>query len=761
MFLTSQNLRHQLNEERQNTRRLTLQREVEVKELRTTIDGHVCAITVYLFTSQSNKSSHTRDLHEARTSLVKAETSKTHLEQQVEELSRRLQGDAERLAVYERRFSAVNGTTHHIGTEGASPERQLEAEVADLRASLKVAEVDLAAARNHIQQFKEISQASEEALASLNTTHDQYKSTTEAQLSASWVCTKHVFESAREEWQADKKTLEDTIVDMAAAEKDLAEDRSSRESDARAREERVKVVPALSGRFIHFPLTRPVATRLLRRGIRVRVSAETAQAKLATSESSWSQQRQALDREIADLAARCKALTEQNDVLHKHLDNVSSQAARIRQTAYLRKEKEIVDMQLELGKQENGRLKTQIGYLTRDLEDTRATLSDERERAASSAGTDAQHAELVEKIQKLNLLHSEAHAKRWRELDVRLEALIQELDPLREGARTMQAELDAPKEHIGRLEEENRRWQERNNQSLIKYDRVDPTEFQSLKDEVAALEKMNLGQKEMITKNNQTYWQRMGALAAENTRLKSDLETARKESAVITEERDALRTSTPVASTSEPLAKEVEQLRQEMTALERALQEEKSKQPAQTSIPDTSDMDARLVRKLRRAYAGARPTSRGKGDVERPPEAPETKVSQEQWEAEQSLSRATMRLRRKPRPYARRRRSSERRNVAFACLMRSLVHGYDAAIKIAVEKATNELRNAPSANPEELVKRHAEESRELEKRLVAKYKEELNKAADAASAKTQESQPTPTPGPPQRQKIKKLLSTRQ
>ncbi|KAH9955054.1 hypothetical protein BC827DRAFT_1271980 [Russula dissimulans] len=51
----------------------------------------------------------------------------------------------------------------------------------------------------------------------------------------------------------------------------------------------------------------------------------------------------------------------------------------------------------------------------------------------------------------------------------------------------MQAELDAPKEHIGRLEEENRRWQERNNQSLIKYDRVDPTEFQSLKDEVESL----------------------------------------------------------------------------------------------------------------------------------------------------------------------------------------------------------------------------------------------------------------------------------
>jgi hypothetical protein len=103
-------------------------------------------------------------------------------------------------------------------------------------------------------------------------------------------------------------------------------------------------------------------------------------------------------------SSRCKALTEQNNVLHQHLDNVSSQAARIRQAAdssvatpsegeaadsteaklselravinYLRKEKEIVDMQLELCKQENARLKTQIGHLTRDLEDTRATLSD-------------------------------------------------------------------------------------------------------------------------------------------------------------------------------------------------------------------------------------------------------------------------------------------------------------------------------------------------------------------------------------------------
>lgn len=83
------------------------------------------------------------------------------------------------------------------------------------------------------------------------------------------------------------------------------------------------------------------------------------------------------------------------------MESVSSQAARIRQAAdysltespssddsetkvselrsvvtYLRKEKEIVDLQLELRKQENTRLKTQIEHLSQNLEETRKTLSE-------------------------------------------------------------------------------------------------------------------------------------------------------------------------------------------------------------------------------------------------------------------------------------------------------------------------------------------------------------------------------------------------
>lgn len=49
-------------------------------------------------------------------------------------------------------------------------------------AQLKSAEVDLETARNHVQQFQEISQASEAALQSLSTSYDEYKASTDAQI---------------------------------------------------------------------------------------------------------------------------------------------------------------------------------------------------------------------------------------------------------------------------------------------------------------------------------------------------------------------------------------------------------------------------------------------------------------------------------------------------------------------------------------------------------------------------------------------------
>jgi nucleoprotein TPR len=47
---------------------------------------------------------------------------------------------------------------------------------------LKVTEVDLANAKEHVQQYQEISKANEEALSNLSSTFDEYKASTEAQV---------------------------------------------------------------------------------------------------------------------------------------------------------------------------------------------------------------------------------------------------------------------------------------------------------------------------------------------------------------------------------------------------------------------------------------------------------------------------------------------------------------------------------------------------------------------------------------------------
>jgi nucleoprotein TPR len=101
----------------------------------------------------------------------------------------------------------------------------------------------------------------------------------------------------------------------------------------------------------------------------------------------------------------------------------------------------------------------------------------ERERAVETAASAAQHAELLERINQLNILREsnatlradcESYAKKSRDLEAKLQQVSQELNPAKEQARVAQAELEASKSQLQRQQEENRRWQERNSQLLSK-----------------------------------------------------------------------------------------------------------------------------------------------------------------------------------------------------------------------------------------------------------------------------------------------------
>lgn len=131
------------------------------------------------------------------------------------------------------------------------------------------------------------------------------------------------------------------------------------------------------------------------------LAAETANANLVSSQASWEVQKETISKELRDLVARHDELTAQNTALHKHLESINQQATAIRQTAdqratladapstegedalnelrsvvaYLRREKEIVDLQLDLSRQETVRLRSQIDQLTKSLDETRAQLT--------------------------------------------------------------------------------------------------------------------------------------------------------------------------------------------------------------------------------------------------------------------------------------------------------------------------------------------------------------------------------------------------
>ena len=119
-------------------------------------------------------------------------------------------------------------------------------------------------------------------------------------------------ENERKAWTEDKKLLEDTIADMSSAERSIENAQASRQEEFQQLEERVKsaegrygrevvthaesikVVEELRQQLAHTKLTARDAT----------TAAETAQAKLSTSEISWSQQKKALEREVSELNVR-------------------------------------------------------------------------------------------------------------------------------------------------------------------------------------------------------------------------------------------------------------------------------------------------------------------------------------------------------------------------------------------------------------------------------------------------------------------------
>ncbi|KPV73223.1 uncharacterized protein RHOBADRAFT_28975, partial [Rhodotorula graminis WP1] len=534
-------LKDKLNQESDSNRQLALRKEIESKTFQERIDKL------------------TADHSTTREKLVAAQTSQEHLEQRVRDLVLQVEAKEEKLVIFEGRSSS--GETDTTRTV----EEQLQVTVADLRNELRTAKADLERAKEHTKQYQAIAETQGESLREVTATYDEYKAATESSIAekdseivslrerlhsltqditASNTQNSELhkqIEAERVAFEKERKTFEDGLTSLRAADQSAREAQLAAQDDLRrqaqlARDAHDKYERELVAHADDVKKLAHVKDELnaVRATVREHeAAAQVARANLASSEESWARQKGTLQQELADVRKRCDELKEQNSTLAQHLETASASATQLQArhaavsdsaaaageaggadadtieaiTAshnasveqlrevirYLRREKDIIDLQLEFSKQEATRLRQQLDFTSRSLEEARQSLQEERSKTGDSLTSSAQHAELLESIHTAKLLResnqtlrdeNEANLRKVATLDTQLRQVQGELNPLKEHVATLQAEVKSKQHQIRLLEEDNERWKTRNQTILAKYERIDPEELQVLKAEV-------------------------------------------------------------------------------------------------------------------------------------------------------------------------------------------------------------------------------------------------------------------------------------
>ena len=224
----------------------------------------------------------------------------------------------------------------------------------------------------------------------------------------------------------------------------------------------------------------------------LRLSKEQAENTLNELRQGWEKREELLKKEMNDTREQLKNIDSQNVLLHDQIQVLSSQLA-VQQASgirpgyygrpvpsgpsmsgdllsasleeekksseqllqivkYLRREKDIALSKYEVVRTENLRLKSQLEYSEKQLEDAKKSLLAEQEKAEASSVTATKHTELMRKLETLNAITDSNHILREErdglrikanELTVQVEKMEKELIPLRESSSDLSAKLES------------------------------------------------------------------------------------------------------------------------------------------------------------------------------------------------------------------------------------------------------------------------------------------------------------------------------
>eukprot|EP00850_Spirogloea_muscicola_P002409 SM000009S23538 [mRNA] locus=s9:661826:679755:+ [translate_table: standard] len=523
--------KRELEQERSHARDILAARDTAVRESSLKVEGALKVV------------------EEARNAANAAEMKSQVLQAKVEQLETNLQKADEKLTLV---LKGDKGTGDSPSV-GLLPEREAEASgsfdgyrsrllvgaTLQARDELERAKEDLEATKSHLDQYKRISVANEEALNSMSKAHEQFKQEanqfkedSEAELAALRGRIDELEADLTSRSQAEATRKEEEKAALMRAEAQQSEVRSTLESTMKELDETRTQLETMKKDVEHHhrrwrEAQNNYEQQVLRQGdtIRelttvseqllaarqelaaVRGRAETAEAELGAAKVVNEAAAEISEQERAELRKKVDELEKQNKVLLDRLEAVQVSSAEVGGSIerergdtdmqevirYLRRSKETVEAELALLKQERGRLLKQLDAAEHAAEEAQAQLRAEQEKLRGSLHTADEFQNLKSQAEQVNLLResnamlreenrrSFEDSRTWRE---KLRKLQDEQAPLHAKVREKQVELEASGKEIETYKAEAHRWQTRVNQLLEKYKAVDLDEYQRVQSEL-------------------------------------------------------------------------------------------------------------------------------------------------------------------------------------------------------------------------------------------------------------------------------------
>jgi nucleoprotein TPR len=532
-----QTTKRKLNEEIEDGKKSTLRREYENERSQKRIDD--------LMTS----------LGSVREEAVAAKAARDQLQARVDDMTIELRSAEERLQMLQSQPAVETGAEDSTGDHGnaVTREQELSVEVSELKRDLELKNSEVDRMNDQIETYKSISQASEERLQELTETDDQYRQETEHALeekdarirdleqrvediSAELTTTNNELSQLRDEQnesraklEAQRATFETEInrlkdeVTMQRTRGDLFQ-QDVREQSRIAEDNQQNYDNEL---LKHAEAAKTAQTlraennQLRLEMVELRTIADSTRTSLAQQEESWSDQKARYERELDDLRKRREEVTQQNSLLHGQLEEVTKQISSLQRDRasaaegeeneiagpalenlqevikYLRREKEIVDVQYHLSTQESKRLKQQLDHTQSQLDETRLKLDQQIRAEADAERNMLNHNKLMETLNELNLYRESsvtlrAEAKQatsaLAERTEQVEQLQSQIEPLQTRVAELENLLELREGEMNLLQADRDHWRKRVDDIISKYDRIDPAELETLKDQVKNLE---------------------------------------------------------------------------------------------------------------------------------------------------------------------------------------------------------------------------------------------------------------------------------